>query len=392
LTDFLKELCNEHGVRLVYTNNKITVLSATTPQGVPNLRVHRLFRECPREVAEAVFEHYVRGETTERVLSKLDRYVAVHSGKTEWCIEPPNPSFRALLGEVGHTRQRQPPPRKQVPPRQERAQPIVGRHGTKEHLPGPDLPPIRPLVVWLIVSAVVTVPLLLGAMGLFLGLEASPLLRGQWVQTALATAVQFVGAWQLHTLFRRERGLSTWVVLSAGLLSCCVYAYSIAVTFGALPGGTLFHVSSVLVVAVLLAEVLVLAARREIYAVATELARQERIRDIEEAVPTGASTEPATRVSQKDSSAGGQLEFPFDLKQSDQLYELEIRAMRQRPFLGGRSEAVDPNLGVRPTADDVMELDIVVDNPRRANNKGGELHGLEASQIPSVPTEAKPRS
>lgn len=52
--DYLKEICLKSGIEIQYVSNKITILSFGIQNNNPCIRVHKIFRDCPRDVADAI--------------------------------------------------------------------------------------------------------------------------------------------------------------------------------------------------------------------------------------------------------------------------------------------------------------------------------------------------
>lgn len=58
MNSHLKSLCNNLNIELIYTDNKYTVLSNGSKNNIPVIRANKVFRNCPRNVAEAIIEYY----------------------------------------------------------------------------------------------------------------------------------------------------------------------------------------------------------------------------------------------------------------------------------------------------------------------------------------------
>jgi len=357
LPDVLRELCEDRGIRLIYTNNKTTVLSATTPQDIPHLRAHRLFRECPRAVAEAILGYYVGGDTGEQALAEITRHVAGHRAKSEWRVEPPDPHFRVLLARPDRTSRSgaQPVPRAGS----------VMRHpfSTAAHGPisvPPASGPSRRLMLCFLHSVALTFVLLIGPLAPTVGITVT--LYDGWVQGILAGPVQLMSLWHLY-VWCQERTISSRVASFVGLLSGTLYLYSVAVMLGFVAGPSFFHTCSVLATAILMTRVALALLRREIRRMAAALANQGQVQGVEAERAAPPPRRPDTDAAAPSVDEGLATPFPSLNLDSTSCYEMEVRAMNQRSFLGGDSAPVDPGRGVRPTTDDVLELEIVVSEP-----------------------------
>jgi hypothetical protein len=56
--DYLYRTCVNLGIKLIFTNNKILVLSAEKKNSITIIRAHKVFKNCPPNVSEAVVNYY----------------------------------------------------------------------------------------------------------------------------------------------------------------------------------------------------------------------------------------------------------------------------------------------------------------------------------------------
>lgn len=63
MKDYLKFLCSSLDIKLIYTDNKYTVLSNGIKDNLPVIRVHRMFKHCDESIAKAIIEYYVSRNT-----------------------------------------------------------------------------------------------------------------------------------------------------------------------------------------------------------------------------------------------------------------------------------------------------------------------------------------
>lgn len=90
---YVKKFCDYYGIRLVYTKNKYTVLSAGVNKGIPVLRAHSLFRNCPPEIAKAIECFCLQGYIPE----VLENYIKTHHNTEEYKVIPPGAQFISIL-------------------------------------------------------------------------------------------------------------------------------------------------------------------------------------------------------------------------------------------------------------------------------------------------------
>lgn len=64
------------GIKLVLTNNKIQVLSAERKNNLTIIRAHKVFKNCPSNVAEAIVNYYSKGSSKEKSSQIIRDYLA----------------------------------------------------------------------------------------------------------------------------------------------------------------------------------------------------------------------------------------------------------------------------------------------------------------------------
>lgn len=71
MDNYLEKICINLGLKLVFTNNKVTVLSAEAKDGMTIIRAHKLLKSCPPETAQAVIDYFTNAkkrETSEEII------------------------------------------------------------------------------------------------------------------------------------------------------------------------------------------------------------------------------------------------------------------------------------------------------------------------------------
>jgi hypothetical protein len=61
------------------------------------LRAHKLFRDCPYPIAEAVEDFFFLCKNTEDALSVLEGYIHLHHGPHGYKVVPPGKEFQSFL-------------------------------------------------------------------------------------------------------------------------------------------------------------------------------------------------------------------------------------------------------------------------------------------------------
>lgn len=94
MNKYLTELCLSQGIRLVYTNNKFTVLSSgINSGGYPVLRVHKKFKDCPVEVDKAIYGYYMDLTYKENHLKRIKDYLVQQLDFKGYIIKEPDVDF-----------------------------------------------------------------------------------------------------------------------------------------------------------------------------------------------------------------------------------------------------------------------------------------------------------
>lgn len=97
MNDYLEKTCVNLGIKLLYTNNKITVLSADTKNDLPTIRAHKVFRGCPYEVALAIISYYSTEKNTAENEQLLKNYLQNKLSSCTFKIKPVDTSFRKSI-------------------------------------------------------------------------------------------------------------------------------------------------------------------------------------------------------------------------------------------------------------------------------------------------------
>lgn len=88
MDNYLEKTCRNLGIKLIYTSNKITVLSAEKKDNFTVIRAHKLFKNCPFSVAEAIISYYTNETYKEKSKKVLIDYVSPHFPEVAFKIKP----------------------------------------------------------------------------------------------------------------------------------------------------------------------------------------------------------------------------------------------------------------------------------------------------------------
>jgi hypothetical protein len=94
MEDNLKLLCDQYRIKLIYTDNKITVLTTNCNQNKPTIRINKLFENCPENIAYAVIKYCIsyfpKDQDSYNLIAKytIDRF-----RPSRFVIKPPDYNF-----------------------------------------------------------------------------------------------------------------------------------------------------------------------------------------------------------------------------------------------------------------------------------------------------------
>ena len=76
MDNYLYKICMNLGIKLILTNNKIQVLSGERKNNLTIIRAHKVFKNCPPNVAEAIVNYYSKGSNKEKNSQIIRDYLA----------------------------------------------------------------------------------------------------------------------------------------------------------------------------------------------------------------------------------------------------------------------------------------------------------------------------
>ncbi|SHJ36056.1 hypothetical protein SAMN02745163_01771 [Clostridium cavendishii DSM 21758] len=97
MIDYLKELCENTNIQLAYTKNKLNILSANISRNLPIIKAYIVFKNCPEEVAVAIFNYYTNSQNSDKHLITIQAFLKSQLILTNYKINLPNEEFKNLL-------------------------------------------------------------------------------------------------------------------------------------------------------------------------------------------------------------------------------------------------------------------------------------------------------
>jgi hypothetical protein len=94
MKDYLEKTCENLGIKLIFTNNKVVVLSAEIKNNQPIIRAHKVFKGCPYEVALALISYYSSENHIAKNEQILREYLVNNLISDTFKIRPVDMSFK----------------------------------------------------------------------------------------------------------------------------------------------------------------------------------------------------------------------------------------------------------------------------------------------------------
>lgn len=105
MDNYLKGLCESLGISLVYQNNSPIVLYCTVNHGIPIIKAHNIFKDCPEVIANAIVCYYAVNQNCKEYLRVIKKYTDKRCSYDEYIIQPGNDKFKnAVLKNLGVTK------------------------------------------------------------------------------------------------------------------------------------------------------------------------------------------------------------------------------------------------------------------------------------------------
>lgn len=97
MVNALKNICESLNIKLVYTNNKFSILSCSVYNGIPLIRAHSLFKGCSEDIAKAIINYYTKAENREVNLNIIKDYADEKFDIKNYKIMQPNSEFYDIV-------------------------------------------------------------------------------------------------------------------------------------------------------------------------------------------------------------------------------------------------------------------------------------------------------
>jgi predicted RND superfamily exporter protein len=96
MEDYLERLSSNLGIKLIYTSNKVTVLSCSYKNDIPVIRAHNIFKNSTNNLANAIIGYYTDLNTEKENLKIIEEYIRENFSGKLFKIEPYNETFKRM--------------------------------------------------------------------------------------------------------------------------------------------------------------------------------------------------------------------------------------------------------------------------------------------------------
>lgn len=96
MEDYLTRLSVNLGIKLIYTSNKVTVLSCSHKDDIPIIRAHKIFKNCTNDLAIAIIGYYTDSSFEKENLKVIQEYVKENFSGELFKIEPFDEAFKSM--------------------------------------------------------------------------------------------------------------------------------------------------------------------------------------------------------------------------------------------------------------------------------------------------------
>lgn len=96
MEDYLTRLSANLGIKLIYTSNKVTVLSCSYKDDIPIIRAHKIFKNCTNDLAIAIIGYYTDSSFEKENLKVIQEYVKKNFSSELFKIEPFDETFKSM--------------------------------------------------------------------------------------------------------------------------------------------------------------------------------------------------------------------------------------------------------------------------------------------------------
>lgn len=91
--DYLKNECEKFGINLVYSNNKVLILSSSIANDVPTIRANEIFKNCSEEAAYSIIDYYTNLKRNSNSINIINDFVKLNYAHSRYKIKSPNQDF-----------------------------------------------------------------------------------------------------------------------------------------------------------------------------------------------------------------------------------------------------------------------------------------------------------
>lgn len=97
MKNYLEKLCINLGIKLIYVNNKVLLLSCDIKNSMPIIRVHKIFKSCTEEVAVAILGYYTDSAREQEYEKIIRLYIEGNYIVDSYKIKTPKELFKSFI-------------------------------------------------------------------------------------------------------------------------------------------------------------------------------------------------------------------------------------------------------------------------------------------------------
>lgn len=100
MKDYLKELCDNLNIKLIYSNDDNIALSSGIDEAGLFIKTNHIFIRCPERIAKAIIWYYTDPRYESDCLKKITDYLNDNVVAAEYTIQSPDKNFKEMLGHI----------------------------------------------------------------------------------------------------------------------------------------------------------------------------------------------------------------------------------------------------------------------------------------------------
>lgn len=101
--DYLKNECEKLGIKLIYSSNKVLILSGSVIDNEPTIKAHEVFKKCSEEVADSIIDYYINLKHNNNSINIIKDFVKLNYTPAKYKIKPPDKTLLSYFKDYTTT-------------------------------------------------------------------------------------------------------------------------------------------------------------------------------------------------------------------------------------------------------------------------------------------------